>query len=66
MEPVFILVIFSVGNPPPKKLTIPQMAAKLCPLNVFFFVWDNKLGLRIYHGNYLIMDNKHRKPFVIK
>jgi len=52
------------GIPPPKTLTIPlQTAAKLCALNLFFGR-DNEL--QIYHGNFLLMDNKHRKLFVIK
>ena len=41
----------------------PQMAAKLCALNPFFGRDDE---LQIYHGNFLLMDNTHRKFFVIK
>ena len=51
------------GIPPAKKLTIfPQTAAKLCALS--FFRPDSKL--QIHHGNFLLMDNKHTKLFVIK
>jgi len=35
----------------------------LCALNLFF---DRDKELQIYHGNFLLMDNKHRKLFVIK
>jgi len=46
------------------QLTIPpQMAAKLCALNLFFGR-DNEL--QIYDRNCLLMDKKHRKLFVIK
>jgi len=47
-----------VWNLPPKKLlklTTPQTAAKLQALNLFFD-WDNEL--QIYHGSFLLMDNK--------
>jgi len=44
-------------NPP------PETAAKLCGLNLFF---GRDSELQIYHGNLLLMDNKHRKLFVIK
>jgi len=40
-----------------------QMTAKLCALNLFFGR-DNELP--IYHGNVVLMDNKHRKLFVTK
>jgi len=66
MEPVFILVIFFGGESPSKKTYNPPNGCQIVSSKCLFFVWDNKLGLRIYHGNYLIMDNKHRKPFVIK
>jgi len=39
------------------------MAAKLCALNPFFGRDDE---LQIYHGNFLLMDNTHRKFFVVK
>ena len=48
----------SLGGFPPKKT-----AAKLCALNLYFCP-DN--GLHIYHGNLLLMDNKHMKLVVIK
>jgi len=49
--------------PPPSNYNFPQMAVKLCALNLFFGR-DNEL--QIYHGNFLLMDTKHRKLFVIK
>ena len=49
---------------PPKKLTIPpSTAAKLCALNLFF---GRNSELQIHHGNFLLMDNKHRKLVVMK
>ena len=48
---------------PPKHTIPPQTAAKLCALNLFFCRY---IELQIYHGNFLLMDNKHRKLFVIK
>ena len=54
------------GNPPKKTLTIPpstQTDGKLCALNLFF---SRNNELPIYHGNFLLTDNKHRKLFVIK
>jgi len=48
----------------PRKLTIPpSTAAKLCALNLFFGR-DNEL--QVYHGNFLLMDNKHMKVIVNK
>ena len=45
----------------PPKLTIPsrQTDARLSALNLFFFGWGNEL--QIYHGNFLLMDNRRRK-----
>jgi len=60
---VFIpgIFLFSGGGGfPPKKLTIPPTAAKLCALNLFY-AWDNELQIGSYGGNFLLMDNKHRK-----
>ena len=53
------------GESPPKKKTYnpPPTAAKLCALNLFFGRYNE---LQIYHGNFLLMDSKHRKLFVIK
>ena len=51
-----------LGNPPQKNLQSHQTAAKLCAQNLF--CQDNEL--QIYHGNFLLMYNKHRKLFVIK
>ena len=52
--------VFSPGtfggiSPPPKT------AAKLCAL-----IFDRDNELQIYHRNFLLMDNKHSKLFVIK
>jgi len=41
----------------------PQMAAKLCALNLFL---GRDSELRLYHGSFLLMDNKHIKLFVNK
>ena len=62
---VFIPSIFFWGGEgtPQINLQSPQAAAKLCALD--FFGRDMH-ELQIYHGNFLIMDNKHRKLFVIK
>jgi len=60
----FIPGIFLGEGFPPKKLAYPKTAAKLCALNRFFLGRDNELQL--HHGNILLMDNKHRKLFVIK
>jgi len=63
-EPVFIPGIFSFGGGgiSPKKLTIPL--PKRLPNCVLRFGRDSEL--QIYHGNFLLMDNKHRKLFVVK
>jgi len=42
---------------------VPQTAGKLCAVN-FFFCQDDELP--IYHGNFLVMGNRHRKLFVVK
>ena len=43
----------------PKKLTIPSpKRLPNCVLQNLFFSRDNEL--QIYHGNFLLMDNKHR------
>ena len=47
----------------PKVTTPPQTAARLCALNLFF---GRVSELQIYRGNFLLMDNKHGKLFVIK
>jgi len=64
---LFIPGIFFGGgtNPPQKKLAIfpPQTAAELCALNHFIGL-DNEL--QIHHGKFSLMNNKHRKLFVIK
>ena len=62
---MFIPGVFFWGGNPPKKETYnsPQTAAKLCALNLFFGQ-DNEL--QIYRGNFLLMNNKHGKLFVIK
>jgi len=59
--------LFLGGFPSTQKITIPvispQMAAKLCALNLFFGLGNE---LQMYHGNILSMDNKHSKLFVVK
>jgi len=45
------------GNSSPNRLPIIVYSKS-------FFGWDNEL--QIYHRNFLLMDNKHRKSFVIK
>jgi len=48
---------------PPKKLTIlPKTVGKLCVLDLF---WPGQ-RIKIYQGNFLLTDNKHRKLFVTK
>ena len=63
---VYFRHLFGVGElpPPKKKLTIPpkKTAAKLCALSLFFGRGSES---QIYHGNFLLIDNKHRKLFVI-
>ena len=39
------------------------MAAELCALDLFF---GRDSELHLYHGSFLLMDNKHIKLFVIK
>jgi len=50
--------------PPKKELTVSptQTTTKLCAL--YFFRRDNEL--QIYLGNFILMDNKRRKLFIIK
>jgi len=51
------------GDFPPKKLTIlPDGGQTVCSKS--FFDRDNEL--QIYHGNLLLMNNAHRKLFVIR
>ena len=49
------------GNTP--KLTIPPNGCQIV-CSIFFFDRDNEL--QIYHGNFLVLDKKHSKLFVIK
>jgi len=64
---VFLPGIFFFGGgnpiPPQKKFTIPPNGFQIgCSK-----FWGGDLHqLQIYHGNILLMDNKHRKVFVIK
>jgi len=62
---VYVRYLFKGGEfvPPKKTYNSPRTGAKLCALNLFFGE-DN--DSQIYHGNFLLMDNKHRKLFVIK
>ena len=59
---LFIPGIFWGGGISPETYNFPQVAAKSCAVNLF------QLGheLQIYHGNFLLMDNKHMKLFTIK
>jgi len=55
------------GIPPPQKKTynsapFPKQLPN-CVLN-FFLGWNSEL--QVYRGNFLLMDNKHRKLFVIQ
>jgi len=59
---VFIPDIFFVRGGGQTNL-VPQTAGKLCAVNLFFCQDDE---LPIYHGNFLVMGNKHRKLFVVK
>jgi len=60
---VFIPGIFG-GFPP--VVGFPRTAAKWRALNLesFFLGWENEL--QIYHGNFLLMDNKRRQLLVVK
>jgi len=61
---VYSNIFFGEGNFP-ENLQSPskKTAAKLCALNLFSAGTNE---LQIYHGNFLLMDNKHRKLFVGK
>ena len=55
-----------LGSPPKKTYNShPQTAAKLHALSLFFGR-DIELYVQIHQGNFLLMDNKHGKLFVIK
>jgi len=56
---------FRRGSHPKKSPYDPPTVVKLCALNLYFWR-DNELHVQIYHGNFLLMDNKRRKLFVIK
>jgi len=58
-----IIFFFWGGGISPKNLQFPQTVAKLCALNLFI---SQGSELQIHDGNILLMDNKHRKLFVIK
>ena len=66
---VFIPGIFFFGGgrriPPPKKKTYspPPNSCRIVCSKSFF---DGDSELKIYPGNFLLMDNKHRKLYVIK
>jgi len=66
LKAAFIPGIFWVlGNFPPKSYSSPppNAAAKLGDLSLFS---AETINSPIYHGNFLLTDNKHRKFFVIK
>ena len=50
------------GESPPKELTVPQNGCQIVCFKSFFRSCNE---LQTYHGNFLLMDNKHRKLFVI-
>jgi len=54
----------SGGPPPQKNLQFPPIGCRIVCSESFLFGRDNES--QIYHGNFLLMDNKHRKLFVIK
>jgi len=65
MQRVCFQIFRAERIPPPKKnLQSPQTAAQIVSSMNLFSSRDN--DLQIYHGNFLLMDNKHRKLFVIK
>jgi len=51
---------------PQKTYNFPQTAAKLCALNALNLFFNRGNDLQTYHGNFLLMDNEHRKLFVTK
>jgi len=53
------------GNPPQKITLSPQTASILCSRS-FFDPFGRNSELQIYHRNFLLMDNKYRKSFLIK
>jgi len=52
------------GSPPQKTYNSPPNGCQIMCSRSLFFGQDNEL--QIHHGNILLMDNKHRKLFVIK
>jgi len=52
--------------PPPKKnLQFPSNGCQIV-CSKFVFDRDNELQIGLYHGNFLLIDNKHKKLLVIK
>jgi len=51
------------GTPPVKTYNAPKRLPNCVLLNLFFGR-DNEI--QIYHGNFLLMENKHMKLFVTK
>jgi len=57
--------VFGGDSHPPNKITIPT--PKRLPNCVLWFVFFSTGTMSYkYHGNFLLLDNKHRKLFVIK
>ena len=50
-------------SPPPKKLTVPSNGCQVVCSKIFF-CWRSEL--QIDHVEVLLVDNKHRKLFVVK
>ena len=63
MYTVFIPGSFFFGGGESPRLTIPPNGCQLCALSLFF---GRDTELQIYHRNFLLIGNKHRKLFVIK
>ena len=61
-----ILFFFLGGVPQNLLFSLPQTAAKLCAVGVFYRPGRLDSELQIYHGNFLLAGNEHRKLFVTK
>ena len=61
----FVQASFFLGGNSPLKKTYnsPHQRLPNCALNLF---WPGTINYKLYHKNFLLMDNKHRKLFVTK